>query len=649
MMSRKPHIEEKGFEPTELSSPAAAGAGCTCSCHESVKPVVVNISKPLPLLEFAPEILYQIMAQCDNLSLKNLRLTCHTTCSVASRILFNKYTIALSFFKDEQKPLRLIRPRDRISDQIQDDKKGERVRRMAGMDTLDNMKFLFENVRELHIAHYRKNSSPRYDDHKYKDQRIKKCTSWSIETFREFLTSFKDLVVLKWSIEYDEIIGKFERDNSVFRRPHMLIEDSDDEEKKREARPWNPSDITPVVSLVTYLDLYMHNDCVSGKTSLDNFKKLPKLKALRYDSSSWTEGRCVNICEFLGAQEMPFKLHTLELRTVEATDFLDDVVPKHLSKLHTLIANKTEPPAITYSTSPPKKQLGSITVEPENRNPLKNTIWDSLLRHSVPLRRLTVGSQSESLLNYLVSCTYPLEKLDIKIQQYPCSGSYEDKATKKTCLAEHKAVENFMTEFWERAIPIHKTALRYLSIRAPEGHCKSQLYEEPKHDFARKLNRRNPWGFTDAAKEALKTCHCLEYLQMGSISVSKVKEAIEFALSLSSLKHFKYTMGGFLIRENVEGRGDYYGYDTRRAMGNIRVDILKVRWDAELPERRWKDVQIVLVPLEDESWWVERDTEEETSGCWRLMDKQAIRENEEREREMRLKNELIESSEYETE
>ncbi|KAK6515269.1 hypothetical protein TWF506_007612 [Arthrobotrys conoides] len=114
-------------------------------------------------LPFCPdEILHNIMLQCDIKSLKALRLTSHTTNSIASEILFYNYKLSLQFSENDirinDKLLRIARPScDQISSLLQDDeyRLQQKIPRMTEMeDTLDAMSFLFKNVRELHLDHY---------------------------------------------------------------------------------------------------------------------------------------------------------------------------------------------------------------------------------------------------------------------------------------------------------------------------------------------------------------------------------------------------------------------------------------------------------------------------------------------------------------
>ncbi|KAF3922386.1 hypothetical protein AA313_de0203363 [Arthrobotrys entomopaga] len=61
MMSRDPNIKKTSrelFYPVILG-----GTSCTYKWHESANPAVVNVSKPFPLLELTPELLYNIMTQ----------------------------------------------------------------------------------------------------------------------------------------------------------------------------------------------------------------------------------------------------------------------------------------------------------------------------------------------------------------------------------------------------------------------------------------------------------------------------------------------------------------------------------------------------------------------------------------------------------
>ncbi|KAK6515268.1 hypothetical protein TWF506_007611 [Arthrobotrys conoides] len=326
-------------------------------------------------------------------------------------------------------------------------------------------------------------------------------------------------------------------------------------------------------------------------------------------------------------QKDPFNLHTLEIKTFEVETFQDDIVPRFLSKLHTIVTDLTEPTYVTYPGSYAEDWvLGTSTSQPRPTN----TIWDSLLRHSVALRRLTVESQSESLLKYLISCPEPLEKIDIGIQNYACSGFCHCSmaSTEQQCEAEHATVVRFMTTFWRRAIPVHKSALRTLSIRPPSGHCVSISGGQADRDFARDLNKFDPWGLTDDAKLALKSCQHLKNLCMGANNLLAFKDAMEFILGrISSVKKFEYIMGWFpaWVKMRWVRQGDPE-FQAAAAVEKFRKEILEVRWNKRLTEARWGEVKIGLVPLKDGSWRVERDEEEDpSSGSWKLVFKERDR------------------------
>ncbi|KAK6540663.1 hypothetical protein TWF694_008056 [Orbilia ellipsospora] len=597
-----------------------AGECCCKCCIEIKKTRADEVDKPFSLLAFPSDILYDIMKKCDNQSLKSLRLATRSTCAIASKILFREFKIGLSFTKDTPKPLRLIRPRNKVSGQIRAHKGPIIVRRFTGLGKFDNMTFLFENVRELCVERFRTGYISESDafleqpsripqiwvrDYQSEYKEIKRISAWSVETFRLFLTAFKKLMVFRWDIDYRAVYD-------LLTVPHKSLDTLQ-----------LALNLNSVTSLVT--DLYF-------------FKLWAPVETL---------------------QQTSLALHTLELQTYEGIDFRDDMVPRHLSNLHTLTVEIMEPPQVTFRERPEydidvdlilhgtpigdKKETELMIRE---SLPLSNTIWDSLLRHSVPLRHLTVGSQSESLLKFLISCDHSLEKIDISIQEYLCRGrGFRFHPTKRQCLAEHYSVKRFMDGFWGNAIPNHKSTLKYLSIRGPREHYTEETVWKRAH-YANVLDRLDLCTFTLAARDALQTCQALEYLQIGAKEVSKVKDAVKWALSFVSLRNFTYVMGGYAFPND---RAEDWPFDTHYGLenvsGTVRKALLDIRWDKDIPDARWKEVKIELVPPAHSSWWPERDFTESRGGCWRYMD-DAVVGAEERER-MRLM-ESISSSEYET-
>ncbi|KAK6356191.1 hypothetical protein TWF718_000563 [Orbilia javanica] len=573
------------------------------------------------LLSIPHEILRMVISQCDVQSLKMLRLTNHITCSIASEILFYEFEMGMLYFDflDASRPdSNLVRPahlHDRWKVNRYHGKGAEvgwDVRYVIETGGLNTASFLFENVRELHVNHFGDGSDYSVNSLSRRDRRtlVRGLTPWTPEDFRLFVARFTKLKVFKFYVSLSLYKHNLrDRLTALSKYGPYGLDDT------------GPRDLSPITSCVTHLCVYAPAPYINiGDPYLASFQKFPNLRSLtfmgRQAPCSGVAGPShsrFSIIEFLEGQEVAFNLHTLEIGDLAIKSFPDGLVPRFLSKLHTLSTDLTEPTGSTYPGSNAEYWAFAFPKP-------TNTIWDSLLRHSVALRFLTVGSQSEPLLKYLISSPHPLDRVDIKIQQFSCM--YGQGSTEKACFAEHAAVERFMTMFWREAIPVHKSTLRELGIRIPNDHRVYGVGAYPFENLAAiSLNKLDPWGFTDDAKIALKGCQRLESLHMGTNNIAGLKDAIDIALEgVPPLRKFKFTIGRFPTKDIYASLQDSTPIEKFGKEGiDVMRQVAEMRWDKKFTEARWKEVAIELVPWKDGSWWVERDGEGETEGSWRLI------------------------------
>ncbi|EPS39597.1 hypothetical protein H072_6615 [Dactylellina haptotyla CBS 200.50] len=627
------------------------------------------------LIDLPTEIIFPIVELLSNSprTLKALRLTHSSLGSVATSVLFERWTLSIGLFtlipspnprevfslrqhedlsidEDEEPPYRHGATRNFTKQEVDRSLVQAAALRRAYEDgSSAALQVLHENVQELIIRRYDL-FEPYPGGQGRGVSNWSRYSDWGIAVLKKFLSGMKKLQVIEWDMPISNLSAAMDTP-SITSTVTTIKSTCDVAEWYANA----DAKLEPCLGLRALTNLTTLELLLMDAGQEDALNSLPHLAHLTLEATKDS----LSLLTFLDAQTVPFKLRTLTLKNeIKALDIPDEVFTVYLSDLETL------------NLPPPEDEICRVIIEmidrrgqeldddddddviddPEKIAPYLiqyttidgpyTPIWTHLSEHGIYLTDIRTYGQSPALISYLLS--YPpsssLECLDVKVWPYMTRSGVD--------------VRNFVETLWSDVVPRHKDTLKRLGIypdmrfMGRGGNIMQTVMTEREErrimadmvgiqETVRGENqpmRKKVFGTTDEIAAVVSGCKNLEHVALGSTDsgfgaiIWTILQTIKWAVEGTRLRTMALHLDGWGRLPEPKDLPGFGMAHFAKKWSEVRRMIMKKGWD--MPEggtRGWEKMKITIVPME-EMWFVKGKEE----GTLNLMDHKYEKEIEEK-------------------